>query len=250
MEFLRFAGSIPGSYWGCCAVDVIQCFDKDPDTSASIQIVCGDGGQPLTRGGEELFFGPTYGDIFRNRIRTGTFGTGDMPNHAFLAVLTDSQVRSTVGKKWLKMMADEGFEFVRAIDNSVYTSSQVIDKAGEPKVLSSHPNYIFGLFRNIGRGYIKDPFQPPEEWLEVSDLTARNSTHLKRQKQQLKAWQALAKTTVMTRSEVEAAGVPITLAGKRSLNPQELETVRKDAGRYEEDELDPFDIEDEYEEEY
>ena len=36
--------------------------------------------------------GPTYRDIFWQRIRFGTFDKRDMPNHAFLAILTENQL--------------------------------------------------------------------------------------------------------------------------------------------------------------
>lgn len=239
MEFLRFAGSIPGSYWGCCAFDVIQCFDKDPDAKASIQVVCGDEGNPLSRSGQEMFFGPTYRDIFINRIRTGTFGLSDMPNHGFLAVLTDYQVRTTNGKKWLELLAEQGFEFIRAIDNSVYTGSGVLSQEGGILKVSSRPNYLFGLFRNIGTGALEDPFDPPQAWKDVSDFTSRDVTNEQLQEKHLEVWQALAKTQFVTREELKEAGAPIILAGRRSENPQEEEWMRIERNG-EEDSVDPF----------
>src|SRR3546814_3229716 len=117
MEFLRFGSSIPGSYWGCCAVDIIQDFKQPPDGKASIQVVDGDGGNPL-RG---KFFGPTWKDIFLQRLRIGTFADRNMPNHGFLAILTDWQIKSKPGSDWLKILKEQGFEFIRTVDNSVYS---------------------------------------------------------------------------------------------------------------------------------
>ena len=52
MEFLRFGSSIPGSYWGCCAFDIIQNFGAyDPDDPLSIEMV---DGEDLTDGREEM----------------------------------------------------------------------------------------------------------------------------------------------------------------------------------------------------
>jgi hypothetical protein len=176
MEFLRFGSSIPGAYWGCCAMCIIQNFKVDPSAKGSIQIVNGDGGQPMQvpfAPGEKVdynkkrgtaFIAGTMEEIFRNRLRIGTFSTTDMPNHVFLAVLTKSQISGGVGAKWLKILKDEGFEFIRTTDNSVYNGANVTD-GGTP-----HENYLFGLFRNIGYGNVKDTFTPPKEWTDLPDV--------------------------------------------------------------------------------
>jgi len=239
MEFLRFAGSIPGSCWGCCAADVIQCFDKDPDSSASIQIVCGDEGQPLYKDGEQIFFGPTYREIFLNRIRTGTFGRIDLPNHAFFAILTESQAKSSIGKKWMELLNEQGFEFLRAVDNSVYSSTYAIDDVDSEPVNSPRPVYVFALFRNIGRGYVDDPFDPPQYWSELNGLKVGDLTDRELKERHLKVWHDHGPTRMMTRSEIDAAGCPVILAGKRSENPQEPEETRIERNG-EEDEVDPF----------
>jgi len=172
MEFLRFGSKIPGSYWGCCAVCIIQNFKFDPDDKASMQRVSGDQGYALTipRGmpnvGKPAYVGPTYRDIFKTMIRTGTHTLGDMPNHTFLAVLTESQIAGKVGKKWLAILKEEGFEFIRAVDNSVYTGPAI-----EGGTTTSHPNYLFGLFRNISAARIEDPFTPPKAWTDLEGGT-------------------------------------------------------------------------------
>ena len=170
MEFLRFGSSIPGSYWGCCAVCIIQDFKQDPDTPYAIEVVSGDGGEPICG----HFLGKTYREVFETRMRIGTFSDDEMPNHAFLAVMTDWQLSSDVGLKWLKILKEHGFEFIRTVDNSVYTGPTLKGDAvpeyyddeewyGE----ETHPNYIFGLFRNIGSGAVDDPFKPPQAWADL-----------------------------------------------------------------------------------
>src|SRR3546814_7262228 len=69
MEFLRFGSSIPGGYCGCCAFDIAQCFKQNPDDKASISVVNGDGGFPMMDGKGVLFLGPTWHDIFKQRLR-------------------------------------------------------------------------------------------------------------------------------------------------------------------------------------
>lgn len=231
MEFLRFGSSIPGTYWGCCACCIIQNFKFDPDEKSSIQIVSGDSGTPMG----DCFAGPTYADIFRQRIRIGTFSNRDMPNHVFLAILTDSQISGGVGKKWLKILRDEGFEFLRATDNSVYTGN---DPASNMK--GSNPNYIFGLFRNIGKGAMNNPFLPPKAWTDLaSDFTepsalfnaSQDTAALAKQMsaEQLARWDATGPTKLLTRAEVEAAGAPVVYAGLRSRYPQQKADAREAA---------------------
>lgn len=222
MEFLRFGGYIPGEYWGCCAVDIIQNFNQDPDDKASIQIVSGDSGSPITKDGELVFAGPTYRDIFWQRIRVGTFNSNDKPNHTFLAVLTASQLGSSVGKKWLAILAEAGFEFVRAIDNSVYTGKDVYG-VGSYADYPPHPNYLFGLFRNIGNGKIANPFEPPKEWTKLKRLPEANDFIQKfgsdvddfvkeRFEKDTEVWNAHP-DGLKKESEIVAAGAPVMMAG-------------------------------------
>lgn len=233
MEFLRFGSSIPGSYWGCCAVDIIQNFKQDPDAPASIQLVGGDCGTPLVddKGGSK-FLGMTEHEVFKARLRINTFNTGDKPNHTFFAVLTASQIAGTVGKKWLAILKEEGFEFVRAIDNSVYTG----EKLGEIGEGTPHINYIFALYRNIGRGAVADPFAPPKAWTDLTTVinepleligAAERKALVEGQRQYHKArWEAIGPVKTYTEAELEAAGVPVTYAGKRSTFPQQPKASR------------------------
>lgn len=221
MEFLRLGSSIPGSYWGCCAMDLIQNFKFDPDDKSSIQLVSGDGGGPLTKGNKMLFAGPTYRDIFKQRIRIGTFSSTDMPNHGFLAVLTQQQISGGHGAKWLRILKEEGFEFIRAVDNSVYTGASLKDET------SPHPNYLFGLFRNITGSRIKDPFKAPEQWSTLPDPYNGDMSEGNMCKVQTERWKKNSPTKLLTEDEIVAAGTPVTLAGLRSQYPQELKTVRE-----------------------
>lgn len=159
MEFNRFGSTIPGSYWGCCACDIIQNFKVDPDSKASIELVAGDGGGSLGK-----YAGPTYRDIFWQRIRFGTFDTREMPNHAFIAILTDDQLLGGVGKKWLAILKEAGFEFIRSVSNSVYQGQNLL---GKSKPTDGSRNHIFMLVRNIGAGSIKDQFTPPKQWTDL-----------------------------------------------------------------------------------
>ena len=243
MEFLRFGSSIPGSYWGCCAVDIIQNFSAGhPDDKASIEVVCGDGGQPIGN----YFLGKTNREIFEARLRIGTFSDSELPNHAFLCVLTESQIGYGNGLAWLKVLKENGFEFIRAIDNSVYSGEDIADSEFyEPSEYYSSPNYLFGLFRNIGVGKITNPFQPPSAWVDLDeigvletcnfvgepkariDLTyehlqqSRDALHLKR-------WNEIGPVKFYNKEELKAEGVPITMAGRRSEFPQEPEAIREE----------------------
>jgi len=219
MEFLRFGSNIPGSYWGCCAVDIIQNFSFAPYAKASIQLVGGDSSSPLTRDRESLFAGPTYEDIFWQRLRIGTFDTRSMPNHAFIAILTDTQLKYSPGKDWLAILKKAGFEFVRTVGNSVYSGNSV---GGQ--LTDSNRNYIFMLVRNIGHGGIKDQFTPPKEWTELGTVVDEPWKYLERdtafltqkiRDEQRAIWDAMPDPPLMRESEVEAAKVPVTYSGVR-----------------------------------
>lgn len=239
MEFLRFGSSIPGEYWGCCAIDIIQNFNKDPDEAASLQLVSGDLGissDPIK------YLGPTYRDMFKQRLRIGTHSSREMPNHAFLAVLTANQVRQENGKKWLHILKENGFEFIRAWDNSVYTGKELVKEAGQGKGgRSSHINYLFALFRNVGDGAVADQFRPPKEWTglrkseeiedwnEMSSPAAGECKTQTIQKDQMDHYKALGEVKFMTEEELLKLGVPITMAGKKSKFPPQEKSVREKA---------------------
>lgn len=235
MEFLRFGSSIPGSYWGCCAIDIIQNFKVDPDEKAAIEIVCGDSNISHNK-----YIGLTYREIFLQRLRFGTFGAGEMHNHAFIATLTDWQVNSNPGKKWLKLLHETGFEFVRAVANSVHTGSNPLHKGKVKDVdldeddcddddtgvnkWNGSLNYIFMLVRNTAQGAAKDPFQPPAAWKELrkdTDLpevwkllgdTTKVSKDLR--ERQIEYLEKLPKPVFLTKSEIPT-DVPLWKAGRR-----------------------------------
>lgn len=227
MEFLRFGSSIPGSYWGCCACCIIQNFKVSPNAPASIQLVSGDGGGPLG----DKFAGPTYKDIFLQRIRSGTFDSRDMPNHAFLAILSKTQM-SGVGLEWLAILKENGFEFIRTVNNSVWD----VD------------NYVFGLFRNVGPNSKADQFTPPAAWLSLPDvypepwqeIADRPGYTAKQKAVQKTIYDKVGPPKFMTEKQLVDAGVPITLAGLRSKNPQELKTVRDSRNKTSPKAPDPF----------
>lgn len=249
MEFLRFGSTIPGSYWGCCACDVIQDFNQYPDAKASIQLVTGDTGSAITNNdGVSLFAGPTYHDIFKQRIRVGTFDNRDMPNHGFLAILTAEQLEGEIGQQWLVILKAAGFEFIRSVSNSVYGGPNLYDGSGgggddeyyegDDGDGGSYLNHIFGLFRNIGNGAVEDPFTPPQQWLDIPSVVpemtnflpetsdGRRALAMTQRTAQTAIWNELGPATFMTEKELEAQGVPVWLAGLRSENKQELKSVR------------------------
>lgn len=235
MEFLRFGSSIPGSYWGCCACCIIQNFNMDPDAKTSIQLVSGDGGGAIVKNGKSVFAGKTYKEVFENRIRIGTFDNRDMPNHAFLAILTANQVDGSNGKKWLKILKEHGFEFIRTVSNSVYGGQSLVDKL--PTVGGGNQNYLFGLFRNIGSGAIANPFIPPKAWSDleggsreaVGALSPESSRELAEAQfaSQMDIWKAYPDKVFYTETELEEAGVPVILAGERSKFPQQPKAQRE-----------------------
>jgi hypothetical protein len=172
-------------------------------------------------GRESLFAGPTWEDIFWQQIRTGTFDTRDMPNHAFIAILTQWQLANSPGKDWLAILKKAGFEFVRTVSNSVYAGQGV---GGDPTDHS--PNYIFMLVRNIGNGAIKDQFTPPKEWTDLPQVVPEAWTFLDENKPlekltsevreaQRKVWDSIPPAKFMTESQVEEAGAPVRYAGVR-----------------------------------
>lgn len=251
MEFLRFGSSIPGSYWGCCAMDIIQDFKHSPDEKASIQLVCGDGGQPLG----DRFLGMTHREVFNARMRISTFSTDDQPNHGFLAILTDEQLRSSYGAAWLAILKEHGFEFIRTVSNSVYAGQTLFQNDGwceecqstegceeewceyQNDMTDMNLNHLFGLFRNIGNGKVNDPLKPPSAWANLEGGVKSPSDYLTRdqraaitasqEEQHLAMWEKIGPAETYTRDEVLAAGVTVTLAGQRSKFPQETEEARE-----------------------
>lgn len=233
MEFLRFGSSIPGSYWGCCAVCIIQNFNCDPEAPASIELVDGDSGTPV---GDE-WLGKTNREVFDSRIRIGTFSDSEMPNHGFLAVLTENQIKSTYGKMWLEILKETGFEFIRTIDNSVYSGDEVpLEK--DPDYDSDNKNYLFGMFRNIGDGAVLDPLTPPQEWTEIDGGCLQAVDFLtEKQKKSIadsqetyhrKVWDS-TELKIFSRQELEESDIPLTFAGQRSKFPQQGKTAREAA---------------------
>lgn len=224
VEFLRFGSSIPGAYWGCCNCCIIQNFKSDPDSPASIQLVDGDGGNPIIKNGEAIFAGKTEREIFLQRLRYGTFSSLDMPNHVFLAVLTKGQISGGVGKKWLEILKQEGFEFLFAADNSVYSGDNVGGAAN-----NEHPNYYFALIRNIGYGAMdeKSQFVAPKAWTDLPDPYKGDMSWENRRKVQTELYNKLPKNVFYSQKQLEDAGVPVTMAGVRSNKPQESLSQRQ-----------------------
>jgi len=235
MEFLRFGSSIPGGYHGCCAVCIIQNFNYDPDEKASIQIVGGDGGGGQIHNGGLAFAGPTYADIFKARIRIGTFSTRDMPDHAFFAILTEYQVNTVTGKKWLALLKAEGFEFLRTQSNSVYTGN-VVPPNPNPGYSGPHKNHIFALFRNIQHTRVEDPFTPPAAWTDLPQVVPEAWQAISPDERKAVAdaqtefgqarWHATGPTKLLNEADLVKAGAPVIMAGLRSKYPPQPKHIR------------------------
>lgn len=234
MEFIRLGSSIPGTYWGCCCMDVIQNFKMDPDAPYGIQLVSGDSGAPV--GGEKSFIGETYKEVFLQRLRIGTFNDTEMSNHGFLAALTDSQINGGHGLAWLKILRENGFEFIRTIDNSVYTGNTISEDGKSSGY--SHKNYLFGLFRNINVALVEDPFTPPKAWSDLPKVVPELNDYLNDdlrkdyQRGQFlfhKEWwkDGIGALKKVTRKSLESKGIKVHLAGLRSPNPQEPAEARE-----------------------
>lgn len=218
MEFLRFGSSIPGEYWGCCACCIIQNFQQHPDTKASIQLIDGDGGAGITERGELAFAGPTLRDVFETRIRIGTFGKREMPNHAFFAILTEEQCTDGgIGQAWMRILKEHGFEYLRTVNNSVWNVN----------------NHIFALIRNVGPNARQDMFAPPKTWTALETVVPEPYAMLNDTKALTKdistaqktVW-GKGKTSVKTESEITKAGAPLIMAGLRTEFPPQLKDVR------------------------
>lgn len=238
MEFIRFGSTIPGSYWGCCAIDLAQNFKVDPDAKASIQLVTGDGGGPMTKDGESLYMGPTYRDIFWQRLRYSTHSpTRKFPNRGVVCSITENQIQGQYGRQWMEILFEAGFMFVATVANGVYTGA---NRAPYSKSRGSSLNHIFLLPRNIGANGCGDSFTPPQAW---QDLHAKAKTKKRepwqflsaedrlaiakvRHKNDVSVWDKMPQPPVLKESEMEKLA-PLTLAGLRSPNRQELKSARE-----------------------
>lgn len=207
IECLRFAGRKGGEGIGCCAIDMFQGFSNDPDAKRAVQLFHGDSQTPLNKDGKTAWLGTTNREIFEQYLRIGTFDLQEMPNRMFLAAMTDEQLETTYGAKWLAILKENGFKFIMSTDNSVY-SGQAADYGDEPPNRDdwtyiesecgccgghwedangnymgdegsggeeAHPVHLFGLVRNIGVNRLDDPFKAPRAW---EDLPEPSKSHL------------------------------------------------------------------------
>jgi hypothetical protein len=162
IECLRLGARRGGEGIGCCAMDVIQGFNNDPDKICPQQpFFNGDSWAPEFYLGSDMQLcvggdGITNEMAFMSHITHGSFSpdTEIAADHAFVAVLTDDQCNSSIGKKWLAILKREGFEWKGCTSNSVY---------GE-----YHPNHIFMLIRsthnNMEDSEIESLRLPPPIW--------------------------------------------------------------------------------------
>lgn len=152
-------------------------------------------------------------------------------------MLTESQIGYGNGLAWLKVLKENGFEFIRAVDNSVYSGESLSGEDYYDEDCGSSINYLFGLFRNIGTGKIANPFQPPHAWTELEGgvqelgrtLSSGQATDLQESRDELhlKRWNEIGPVKFYRKEQLKEDGVPITMAGRRSEFPQEPEAIRE-----------------------
>ena len=191
VECLRFGARRGGEGIGCCAVDVMQGFNNDPDAKCPQQpffdgdswfpVEHDDGGQ-LCVGGDDI----TNEQVFLSYLTHGSFTPEPAADHGFIIILSGDQIHSSVGQKWMKILKREGFEWVGCVSNSVYAEC--------------HPNHIFMLLRNT-HNYMEDEEieslqHPPEFW---SALPEASQTPEERYRDLVYKW-----GTAHTRLEEEA----------------------------------------------
>lgn len=159
IECLRLGARRGGVGIGCCAVDVFQGFNNSPSAMCPpIPFFNGDCYSPeFGDFYQQLAMHGTNEQVFLAYLAHGSFTPYQEPDHAFIAVLTDSQCRSETGKQWLRILKREGFEWKGCVNNSVYSEY--------------HPNHIFMLIRNtrehLSEDELKELSQPPQAWEEL-----------------------------------------------------------------------------------
>ena len=163
IECLRLGARRGGEGIGCCAVDVFQGFSNDPyDDRPPIPMLEGDSRHPIIAGYPDMRQRTIVGtneEVFLTYLKIGTMSSAPVEDHAFIAVITGEQIRSSTGKKWLKILKREGFEWAGCTSNSVYSEY--------------HPNHIFMMIRSTGEYMDEDEIlqlkKPPSAWLELEE---------------------------------------------------------------------------------
>lgn len=197
LEVVRFGARRAANNIGCCAIDLVQGFNCDPASPAKVKLLHGDSGTVLMKDRKVAHAGPTNLDVLDTYLRIGTFGLQDSPDRVFLCALSVNQVNGAQGKKWLAILKERGFEFIRTTNNTVYNGG-----TGTP-----HPVYLFGLFRNISGAKVADPFAPPKSWTELPEPTMT-----------AKEWWDSTKTTLIledvapVNTPLMAASMPLPIA--------------------------------------
>jgi len=156
IECLRFGARRGGEGIGCCAIDVLQGFSNDPDEMRPpIPFFDGDSWTPIMKNnGKQLALEGTNEEVLLSYLAHGSFTQEPVADHGFIAVLTEKQVCSSTGKKWLKILYREGFVWAGAVSNGVYSEY--------------HPNHIFMLLRSTNENMEDDEIEalqsPPSFW--------------------------------------------------------------------------------------
>ena len=150
MEFIRYGARTGGRRIGCCAIDLLQGFDVDPDSEMLCPAKYGDTGDPILENGMQAYFGPTALDIFKQRLKVGTFDRSPMPSRMFIAAIAGKQLHATNTRKWLRILKEHGFRWMTSADNSVYGEGSIV--------------HVFVLIRDISNR--TTPFAP-DAWTEI-----------------------------------------------------------------------------------
>lgn len=160
IECLRFGARRGGQGIGCCAVDVLQGFNNDPDAEGTpIPFFDGDSWTPVMNydgdESEQLHVVGTNEQIFLSYLIHGSFTPEPVNDHAWIAILTEEQCGSYTGQKWLRILHREGFKYVTTVNNGVYSEY--------------HPNHIFILTRNTDENISPEELGPPSLWQELEE---------------------------------------------------------------------------------
>lgn len=156
IECIRFGGRRGNIGIGCCAVDLIQGFNNPPSQiGRETPFYDGDTQSPANYGGGQLHICGTNEQMLLAYLTHGTFSAEPQSDHAFIAVMSQEQVDSQIGKEWLKILYREGFDYIATVNNSVYEEY--------------HPVHIFMMIRTAG-GYLDgEELCAPPEWEKLKE---------------------------------------------------------------------------------
>lgn len=140
IEAIRFGARLGRVGIGCCGLDLIQGFSHSPYDLTTFPLRYGDEDTPIFsyEGSEneegQLALHGTNLEVLKALLTVGTHDEDPKYQRSFLATISHDQLKTSEGEAWLRILAELGFEFIRAFENGVYGSG--------------HWVYLFGYFRN------------------------------------------------------------------------------------------------------